>query len=152
MFQKKIKLQPELSWHCLMFCMWLYFENGDDLLYNLRTFFKVDGSSDWCFCPSDDHLMRPRQFCPAWFCMWDMVRPGVLSTDKDSYLAFLRRKIQTHLFPSHDANNTWGSLTALPVLMKVVEILKSSKYFIFALIFHKNATKVFFIYFKKTLI
>ena len=61
-------------------------------------------------------------------------------------------KIQTHLFPSHASKDTRGSLTALPVLMKVVEILKSSKYFIFALIFHKSATKVFFICFKKTLI
>ena len=55
-------------------------------------------------------------------------------------------------FSKYDANDTRGTLTALPVLKQVVEILKSSKYFIFALIFHKSATKVFFICFKKTLI
>ena len=53
-------------------------------------------------------------------------------------------------FSKYDANDTRGSLTALPVLMKVAEILKSSKYFLYALMFCKSPTKDFFICFKNT--
>ena len=59
-------------------------------------------------------------------------------------------KIQTHLFQSHASKDTRGSLTAWPVLMKVVEILKSSKYFLYATMFRKSATKDFFLCFKNT--
>ena len=59
-------------------------------------------------------------------------------------------KIQTHLFQSHASKDIRGSLTAWPFLMKVVEILKSSKYFLYAPMFRKSATKDFFLCFKNT--